>query len=550
MKNIKEMTVSQSDGLYLGKLVLGKRNFKKELEPFNIEVEQEIVPEKLTEDLAVWFGKKKKPKGSKQPKGPWVNICRKDEDGKHPPCGRNSTDKGGYPKCRAAGVAGKMSDAEKKSACAQKRRAEKKDTQTGKGQKPVMTSHKKKNESVRNFANIIVEKLKEENQISIKPSGKVQKSICDSQKFCSSQGHITFGQLKAIVKTAMDKRLALHVGEGGIKAIIRLLPWFIPQIAVAGFIGSAMRAANKILTPALKETSSYKSWWAKTIMKIFNFSEGEINPEDPFSKIFFMSDGLMNLMNEESKLKFAYYISKVVDSMPDNEIVPEYFVENELKKWVNQRYMINPPFPTKDYEDLPKIEGEELQQKIGESENHDLNTIQKNIKENSNFYCDLHFFGLLENEKSFQLSEKFCRTPQRLFESTEGKYSHINFVPPVSVSNQAKKGLEYRKKAGGKGGLTPSQAAASNRSGETKNLGSGVQRAVNLKNRSQMSPSTVKRMKAFFDRHEKNKSIGTENKGTPWKDKGYVAWLLWGGDAGYAWARKVVKQMEVADKKK
>jgi len=62
----------------------------------------------LTEDLAVWFGTKKKPKGSKQPKGPWVNICRK-VDGKHPPCGRSEADTKGYPKCRAAGVAGKMS---------------------------------------------------------------------------------------------------------------------------------------------------------------------------------------------------------------------------------------------------------------------------------------------------------------------------------------------------------------------------------------------------------------------------------------------------------
>jgi hypothetical protein len=104
-------------------------------------VELDKIP--LNEDLAVWFGTKKKPKGSKQPKGPWVNICRK-VDGKHPPCGRPDTDKGGYPKCRAAGVAGKMSDSEKKSACQQKRNAEKKDTQSGKGQKPVMTSYKPK----------------------------------------------------------------------------------------------------------------------------------------------------------------------------------------------------------------------------------------------------------------------------------------------------------------------------------------------------------------------------------------------------------------------
>ena len=102
----------------------------------------------LKEDLAVWFGKKKKPKGSNQPKGPWVNICSK-VDGKHPPCGRQDTSKGSYPKCRAAGVAGKMSDSQKRSACQQKRTAEKKDTQTGKGQKPIMTSYKPKNESMK-----------------------------------------------------------------------------------------------------------------------------------------------------------------------------------------------------------------------------------------------------------------------------------------------------------------------------------------------------------------------------------------------------------------
>jgi hypothetical protein len=40
-----------------------------------------------------------------------------------------------------------MSDSEKRNACQQKRNAEKKDTQTGKGQKPVMTHYEPKNES-------------------------------------------------------------------------------------------------------------------------------------------------------------------------------------------------------------------------------------------------------------------------------------------------------------------------------------------------------------------------------------------------------------------
>jgi len=122
------------------------------------------------------------------------------------------------------------------------------------------------------------------------------------------------------------------------------------------------------------------------------------------------------------------------------------------------------------------------------------------------------------------------------------KYSDIDFTPPQSVAKQAEKGLEYRKKAKGKGGLSVSQA-------KKEGVGSGVQRAVNLKNRDTISPQTIKRMKAFFDRHEKNASIDSKYKGEPWKDRGYVAWLLWGGDAGRSWANKIVKQMESRDKK-
>ena len=118
-----------------------------DIEPPEKIIQQAVGP--LKEDLAVWFGTKKKPKGSKQPKGPWVNICRKKEGGGHPPCGRPDADPKGYPKCRAAGVASKMSDSEKRAACSQKRRAEKKDPKVGKGNKPTMVSYKPKNESMK-----------------------------------------------------------------------------------------------------------------------------------------------------------------------------------------------------------------------------------------------------------------------------------------------------------------------------------------------------------------------------------------------------------------
>ena len=138
IKNHPDSTFSDTEGNPINQFP-GKN---KNIVPIKEWVELDKI--NLNEDLAVWFGTKKKPKGSKQPKGPWVNICRK-VDGKHPPCGRPDADSKGYPKCRAVGVASKMSDSEKKSACQQKRNAEKKDTQTGKGQKPIMTSYKPKN---------------------------------------------------------------------------------------------------------------------------------------------------------------------------------------------------------------------------------------------------------------------------------------------------------------------------------------------------------------------------------------------------------------------
>lgn len=143
IKNHPMSTFSDEDGNIINQTP-GKG---KKIVPIDEWYELDKIP--LNEDLAVWFGTKKKPKGSKQPKGPWVNICRK-VDGKHPPCGRPDTGKGAYPKCRAAGVAGKMSDADKKAACQQKRRAEKKDTQTGKGQKPIMVSYKPKKKKTQN----------------------------------------------------------------------------------------------------------------------------------------------------------------------------------------------------------------------------------------------------------------------------------------------------------------------------------------------------------------------------------------------------------------
>lgn len=81
----------------------------------------------------------------------WVDVSRKDKSGKHPPCGRSGSESGAYPKCRPSKKIDKstpetsksMSKSEKEKATAQKRRAEKKNPKSGKGNTPTYTSHKK-----------------------------------------------------------------------------------------------------------------------------------------------------------------------------------------------------------------------------------------------------------------------------------------------------------------------------------------------------------------------------------------------------------------------
>ena len=128
---------------------------KKSQESFDLDDIK--VVNRIDEDLATWFGTKKKKKGSKQPQGPWVNICRKKKGGGHPACGRDDSDKGGYPVCRAKSVASGMSQSAKDSACRRKRDKEKNDGKSGKGQSPSPIKVKgykpkkrksKKNESV------------------------------------------------------------------------------------------------------------------------------------------------------------------------------------------------------------------------------------------------------------------------------------------------------------------------------------------------------------------------------------------------------------------
>ena len=113
------------------------------------------------------------------------------------------------------------------------------------------------------------------------------------------------------------------------------------------------------------------------------------------------------------------------------------------------------------------------------------------------------------------------------------------FKPPVIVAQRAQEGLDLRAEYG-RGGLSHRQAAAAG-------VGSGVQRALDLSARENVSPKTIKRMISFFARHRQNKD-NTTKSGEP--SAGRIAWLLWGGDEGEKWALKVREKMRAQDESK
>lgn len=135
------------------------------------------------------------------------------------------------------------------------------------------------------------------------------------------------------------------------------------------------------------------------------------------------------------------------------------------------------------------------------------------------------------NEKQISLAK------QRLMNRRVGaylnapkKYDGIDFTPPQGVRDAAIRALKKRaEQPPSKRGMTAV----------------GIARARDLSNGVTLSPETIKRMVAYFTRHEVDK------QGSTWEEygKGRQAWDGWGGDAGYTWSKKILAQMERADEK-
>jgi hypothetical protein len=104
------------------------------------------------------------------------------------------------------------------------------------------------------------------------------------------------------------------------------------------------------------------------------------------------------------------------------------------------------------------------------------------------------------------------------------------YVPPEAVAENARRALEVRaEKPPSQRGMTPV----------------GLARARQLANRQPVSVATLRRMISYFARHEVDKAGATWDE----QGKGWQAWYGWGGDEGWAWARRIVEREDSVEGK-
>jgi hypothetical protein len=140
-----------------------------------------------------------------------------------------------------------------------------------------------------------------------------------------------------------------------------------------------------------------------------------------------------------------------------------------------------------------------------------------------------------ETEESFSKQELLKRSQEIIAQVSEAA-----LAPPEGVQAAARRAVKWIEDGKAGSGFTAT--------------GSG--RAHDLASGKSVSMAIAKRMKAYFDRHQPDKKATGFNSGEEgFPSPGRVAWDAWGGDAGYSWAKSVVKEdsrdqtMAEADKK-
>jgi len=211
---------------------------------------------------------------------------------------------------------------------------------------------------------LILEKFDDNIIAELKRLGVTDKDEINRHLYHAHRGHLaeylkqngrkfTFGMLNALFKDARDAKRRTDLRVGVIKAVHRILPMalapFLPIVAIIGYVLGSSRAFNKVIAPILADPGhDYPSFLKKVIDATMRVAEGDLTtPKDRFTRAFVVSDRIVDAIKPDVLQKFSLFLSEKMSLMDPNDEVPEHYIENELKKYLNDHYNIDPEIPLK-----------------------------------------------------------------------------------------------------------------------------------------------------------------------------------------------------------
>ncbi len=120
--------------------------------------------------------------------------------------------------------------------------------------------------------------------------------------------------------------------------------------------------------------------------------------------------------------------------------------------------------------------------------------------------------------------------PEAFVRLSERAIDPDGYEPTAEMRAEAEQGLEWRREFG-RGGTEV-----------------GIARARDISNGRRLPYETVVRMSSYFARHEVDKEAQGFRPGEDgYPSNGRIAWALWSGDSGMAWASRIIREASAED---
>lgn len=164
----------------------------------------------------------------------------------------------------------------------------------------------------------------------------------------------TFGLLAAIFRDAKEAKFGQETKKAFLSAIPRALPMilapFFPIMAIVGLVFGSTRLFNRITKPIFQNMDSDSKYvdFLKSFVEVAaKVPEGEVDVKDRFTRAFVVEDRLIDALKPDVVDAFATYLSKKMEAEPDDKVVPDNYIENELKQYLNDNFDVTPEIPLK-----------------------------------------------------------------------------------------------------------------------------------------------------------------------------------------------------------